>query len=188
MLKTLYAKKTGMTSRYTTEGDRVGATILEVPMTKVKDLITKDKRGYNAVRVEFMSGKKQKNREIRTDETPEIGSEIKVEEFVNAGDHVDISGIMKGKGFAGPVKRYGFKGGPRTHGQSDRERSPGSSGPTTTPGRVLKGKRRAGHMGNEKVMIKNLRVLEVNGEKRLITVQGGVPGARGGMLLVRRAA
>lgn len=155
----------------------MGATVLTIPPMQVKGLRTESKHGYKAVQVEIKDGKLTRVREIRTEDEPEVGSEIKFDEIVAAGDRITIAGITKGKGFAGAVKRHGFKGGPRTHGQSDRERAPGSSGSTTTPGRVYKGKRRAGHMGNERVTIQNLRVLDVNAEKRLITVKGSVPGA-----------
>jgi large subunit ribosomal protein L3 len=138
MITKIFAKKGRMTNRYTPEGVRLGATVLEVPMMTVKDLRTKGKNGYEAIRfmIKGLVNKKEKVREVRTEEIMEAGTEIKVAEVFKPGDMVDVAGIMKGKGFAGVVKRYGFKGGPRTHGQSDRERSPGSSGPTTTPGRV----------------------------------------------------
>lgn len=168
-----------MTGKYNPKGERVGGTILLVPEQKVLDSRTLDKHGYSAVRVQIQNSnnKKQKIREVRTEEAAKPGTEIKLEEMIKEGDVVDVQGISKGKGFAGGVKRYHFKGGPRTHGQSDRERAPGSIGSTTTPGRVYKGKKMAGHMGVDTVTIRNLKVLAVDAEKKQIIVGGSVPGA-----------
>jgi len=113
-----------------------------------------------------------------------LGKGGKLAEIVKEGDTVVVTGISKGKGFAGVVKRHGFAGGPRTHGQSDRERAPGAIGSTTTPGRVLKGKRMAGHKGQEKVTIKNLEVLKVDEEKNAIFLKGSVPGVRKSLLTI----
>ena len=103
------------------------------------------------------------------------------------GDLIDVTGTSKGKGFQGVVKRHGFSGGPKTHGQSDRWRAPGSIGATTTPGRVFKGTRMAGHMGDERVTVQNLEVVRVDTERNLLLVKGSVPGATNGFLLVRRS-
>jgi large subunit ribosomal protein L3 len=103
-----------------------------------------------------------------------------------AGESVDIVGTSKGKGFAGGVKRHGFAGGPKTHGQSDRHRAPGSIGSGTTPGRVLKGTRMAGHMGSERVTLKKLQVVQADPERNLLLVKGSVPGANGGLLLIKK--
>ena len=102
------------------------------------------------------------------------------------GDLVQVTGISKGKGFAGGVKRHGFAGGPRTHGQSDRERAPGATGSTTTPGRVLAGKRMAGRLGGGKVTIKNLRVLKVDAENNQIFVSGPVPGVAKRQIILKK--
>ena len=104
-----------------------------------------------------------------------------------SGDMVNISGISKGKGFAGGVKRYHFAGGPKTHGQSDRHRAPGSVGSTTTPGRVFKGLRMAGHMGNRRVTVRGLEVVEVDLERHVVLVKGAVPGAKNGLLLIKKS-
>lgn len=106
------------------------------------------------------------------------GKETKLTELFKEGELVKVQGISKGKGFAGNVKRNNFVGGPRTHGQSDRERAPGSIGSTTTPGRVLKGKRMAGRMGSERVTVKNLRIIKIDPEKNLLYLKGAVPGNR----------
>ena len=103
-----------------------------------------------------------------------------------AGESVDIVGTSKGKGFQGGVKRHGFRGGPKTHGQSDRTRAPGSIGSGTTPGRVLKGTRMAGRMGNERVTVKKLEVIQADPERNLLVVKGSVPGANGGLLMIKK--
>nr|AKQ03264.1 50S ribosomal protein L3, large subunit ribosomal protein L3 [uncultured Microgenomates bacterium Rifle_16ft_4_minimus_37906] len=102
------------------------------------------------------------------------------------GDIIQVTGTSKGKGFAGVVKRWHFAGGPRTHGQSDRERAPGSIGQTTTPGRVLKGKKMAGRMGGERVTLKNLQIVSVNPETNEVEISGPVPGVTGGLLIVKK--
>ena len=99
---------------------------------------------------------------------------------------MDIVGTSKGKGFQGGVKRHGFRGGPKTHGQSDRTRAPGSIGSGTTPGRVLKGTRMAGRMGNERVTAKKLEVIQADPERNLLVVKGSVPGANGGLLMIKK--
>ena len=185
MLNILFAKKKEMTGKYTPKGERVGVTVLEMLPTKIKDLRTKEKHGYNAVRLKMQGARhKEITREVRTEETLEPETEIKLEEVLKVGDFVDVAGITKGHGFTGAVKRWGFAGGPRTHGQSDRERAPGSSGSTTTPGRVYKGKRRAGRMGNDRVKVRNLEVLAIDSEKGIMSVKGAVPGAKNGLVEV----
>ncbi len=116
----------------------------------------------------------------------QIGEKLTVSDFFNIGDKIKVSGISKGKGFAGVVKRHGFKGGPKTHGQSDRQRHPGSIGQTTTPGRVYKGKRMAGHMGREQVTVKNLAVFDIKPEENLLIVRGLIPGNKGGLVKITK--
>jgi len=111
-----------------------------------------------------------------------VGQTDSLGEIFKEGERIIVRGISKGKGFAGVVKRYHFKGGPRTHGQSDRERAPGSIGSTTTPGRVLKGKRMAGRLGRERVTVKNLKILKIDSEKNWLYLQGAVPGVRKGIV------
>src|SRR5215467_5430305 len=115
----------------------------------------------------------------------ELGSKFDAGLF-EVGESVDIVGTSKGKGFQGGVKRHGFRGGPKTHGQSDRTRAPGSIGSGTTPGRVLKGTRMAGHMGNERVTVKKLEVIQADPERNLLVVKGSVPGANGGLLMIKK--
>lgn len=126
-------------------------------------------------------------REIKISENlPKVGEMIKVSDVLKVGDTIQVTGVSKGKGFAGVVKRHHFKGGPRTHGQSDRERAPGSIGQTTTPGRVYKGKRMAGRMGQDKVTIKNLKVVGIDIEKNILIISGLVPGGRNSLLMIRK--
>jgi large subunit ribosomal protein L3 len=115
-----------------------------------------------------------------------VGDQVKVDLFAT-GDTVDVIGTSKGKGFQGGVKRYHFRGGPATHGQSDRERAPGSRSSGTTPGRVYKGARGAGHMGNDRVTAQNLKVVLVDVERNLIGVRGAIPGSRNGLVMVKEA-
>ncbi len=128
-------------------------------------------------------------REFRTKTSAEyeVGQELTVEQF-EVGDRVDVAGITKGRGFAGGVKRYGFKGGPKTHGQSDRWRAPGSIGATSGTGHVFKGKRMAGHMGNERYTAQNLQVIKIDSEKNLLAIKGSVPGHKGGLVILRDSA
>jgi len=119
-------------------------------------------------------------------EAIEVGDRVDVSLF-KAGDLVDITGWSKGKGFAGVVKRHHFAGGPKTHGQSDRHRHPGSIGATTSPGRVFKGMRMAGHMGNRQVTVRHLEVFEADPDRNLLLVKGAPPGGRNGLLLIKKS-
>ena len=127
-------------------------------------------------------------KEIRVESDTElkVGDLIKVGDVLKSGDVVAITGISKGKGFAGVVKRWGFHGGPKTHGQSDRERAPGSIGQRTTPGRVYKGKKMGGRMGSDQVTLKNLSVIDVDEKENTIAVVGAVPGIFGGLLFIKK--
>jgi large subunit ribosomal protein L3 len=127
-------------------------------------------------------------REVKADDTADltVGQVIKADAF-EAGDLVDVIGTSKGRGFQGGMKRHGFSGGPKTHGQSDRLRAPGSIGSSATPGRVFKGLRMAGRMGNDRVTVQNLKVLRVDPERNLVLGGGSVPGPNEGLVIVRRA-
>ena len=116
----------------------------------------------------------------------QVGQQIDASLF-QPGDRVDATGRSKGRGFAGGVKRYNFRGGPKTHGQSDRHRAPGSIGAGTSPGRVLKGLKMAGHMGNARVTVRNLEVVMADPERNLLLIRGAIPGARNSLLLIRRS-
>ena len=122
---------------------------------------------------------------IKSDEGMTLGQKITADVFA-VGDHVDVVGTSKGKGFAGNMKRHGFSGGPRTHGQSDRQRSPGSIAPTTSPGKIHKGKHMAGRMGSARVTAPNLKVVMVDAERNLLAVRGPIPGAAGSLVIVKQ--
>ncbi len=206
MFKGLIGKKLGMTQVFTDDGNAVPVTIIEAGPCFVTQIRTVAKDGYSAVQIGFEEVKEKKLtggqlghlkrndlptlrylREFRTS-TPEVkaGDKVDVAQF-EVGKRVDVVGFSKGKGFAGAMKRHNFRGGPKTHGQSDRGRAPGSVGATTTPGRVFKGKKMAGHMGNERVSSQNLKVVLVDIEKNLIGVNGSVPGPRGGLVVIKDA-
>ena len=207
MLKGLIGRKIGMTQIFDENGAAVPVTLIEAGPCFVSQVKTVETDGYNAVQLAFGEAKPKRLtkahlghlkvndlppvkvlREFRTKKLDEIQAGDKLDASVfAAGEHVDVVGISKGKGFAGSVKRYGFKGGPRTHGQSDRMRTPGSSGSGTTPGRVFKGKRRPGHMGDVQVTSSHIRVAMVDPERNLIAVQGSVPGPKGGTVVIKEA-
>jgi large subunit ribosomal protein L3 len=127
-------------------------------------------------------------REFRVDDLDaySVGQTVSIVDLFSAGDLVDVTGVSKGKGFAGHIKRHHFKRGPKTHG-SDHHRAPGSIGPGTTPGRVYKGMRMAGHMGDERITVKKVRVVRTDLERNLILVNGTLPGARNALILVKKA-
>ena len=206
MLKGLIGKKIGMTQIFDESGAAIPVTIIEAGPCYVTQICTAEKEGYSAVQLGFGETKpkrlaagelghlKKNNlppvrilREFRVKD-PQVneGDTVSVGLFA-VGENVDVIGTSKGKGFAGAVKRYHFRGGPKTHGQSDRHRAPGSNGSTTTPGRVYKGSRRPGHMGDERVTAQKLRVVLVDAERNLLGVRGAVPGCRGGIVMISEA-
>jgi large subunit ribosomal protein L3 len=206
-VKAILGRKVGMTQIFDEHGEAVPVTVIQAGPCYVTQVKKLERDGYDAVQLGFEEVKPQRlsggekghlarnelpvlrhlrEFDLRKDEEIEEGQRILVDVF-EAGDRVDVVGISKGRGFAGVVKRYGFGGGPKTHGQSDRQRAPGSIGATTTPGRVWKGKRMPGRMGSVRVTAQNLRVELVDPERNLLAVRGGVPGARGGLLVVTQA-
>jgi large subunit ribosomal protein L3 len=206
MLKGLLGKKVGMTQVFDQDGAAIPVTLIEAGPCYVTQIRTVQNDGYSAVQLGFeeikpksLSGGEKGHlkrndlpplrflREFRVKD-PDVkeGDTLKVDVF-NPGEHVDVVGTSKGRGFQGGVKRYHFKGGPRTHGQSDRERAPGSRGSGTTPGRVFKGSRGPGQMGFDRVTSQNLKVVIVDAERNLIGVRGAVPGSRGGLVIVKEA-
>lgn len=207
MLKGLIGRKIGMTQIFDESGRAIPVTLLEAGPCFVSQIKNAETDGYSAIQLAFGEVKpkrlskaelghlKTNNlppvrvlREFRTKKLEDInpGDELKASVFA-AGEYVDVIGTSKGKGFAGAMKRHGFHGGPASHGQSDRQRSPGSSGSGTTPGRVYKGKRRPGHMGDVQVTSSHIRVAMVDPERNLIAVQGSVPGAKGGTVVIKEA-
>jgi large subunit ribosomal protein L3 len=206
MLKGLLGKKIGMTQIFDDTGVAYPVTLIEAGPCYVTQIRRPEKEGYSAVQLGFsevhpkrLSGGEIGHlktselpplrflREFRT-KTPDVsvGDVVKVDMFA-PGERVDVIGTSKGKGFAGSVKRYHFRGGPKTHGQSDRHRAPGSRGSGTTPGRVYKGARGAGHMGDDRVTVQSLKVVVVDVERNLIGVHGAVPGPKGGLVVIKEA-
>lgn len=204
MVKGLIGKKIGMTQIFDENGTAVPVTLIEAGPCYVTQVRNPAVDGYSAVQLGFGETKpkhltggqlghlKRNNlpplrylMEFRVKE-PDLseGDQITVEVF-SVGDQVDVVGISKGKGFAGGVKRHGFRGGPKTHGQSDRHRAPGSRGAGTDPGRVFKGARSPGHMGNVRVTSQNLKIALVDPERNLIAVNGSVPGRKGGIVSIK---
>jgi large subunit ribosomal protein L3 len=203
MTQGIIGKKLGMTQILRDNGKVEAVTAIEAGPCAVVQVKTADKEGYNALQIGFGQAKRLSSpqrghlkdlgqfrylREFRTDdiEGVQVGDRIDVSLF-QAGDLIDVTGVSKGKGFAGVVKRHGFAGGPKTHGQSDRHRHPGSIGATTSPGRVFKGTRMAGHMGSERVTVRKLEVFQTDQDRNLLLVKGAVPGASNGLLLIRKS-
>ncbi len=205
MLNGLIGKKKGMIQDFDQEGQVVPLTVIEAGPVTVLQLKSKEKEGVKGVKVAFGQGKGKynkkptlgeakkaglKNAPAKIWEVPgeqedlKIGEKISVEEVFREGEKVNITGFSKGRGFSGVIKRHGFHGGPATHGQSDRQRAPGSIGQRSTPGRVYRGQRMAGHFGNEKVTVKNLEIFKIDGEKNYLYVKGAVPGAINGWVRI----
>lgn len=204
MLKGLIGKKIGMTQIFV-EGRALPVTLIEAGPCYVTQVRLPGKDGYSAVQLGFdevrpkiltggQLGHLKRNtlpplrflREFRM-KNPEVaeGDQLNVSQVFSTGEFVDIIGTSKGKGFQGGVKRYHFKGQNKTHGTSDRERAPGSRGSTTTPGRVYRGARGPGHMGNRRITAQNLKIVLLDPERNLIGVNGAVPGARGSVVEIK---
>ena len=205
----LVGRKAGMTRVFNEDGESVPVTVIQVEPNRVTQVRTPDIDGYQAVQVTV--GKRKASRvnkpmaghfakagveagrglwEFRLDDhqgdLPEVGSEITADLF-EGGQKVDVSGISKGKGFQGGVKRHNFRMQDATHGNSISHRAPGSIGQCQTPGRVFKGKKMAGHMGNERVTTQSLEVVRVDKDRGLLLIKGAVPGAPGGDVIVTPA-
>ena len=191
-----------MTQRFSEDGTLHAVTVIQAGPCTVVQVKTSEKDGYEAVQIGFDKAKRLNKpkqghlkslgefrhlREVSSKDPSGIeeGATIDVSIF-EAGEKVDVIGKSKGKGFAGVVKRYHFAGGPKTHGQSDRHRAPGSVGAGTTPGRVTKGFKMAGHMGNERVTSQNLVVMETDRERNLLLLRGAVPGPQNGLVLIKK--
>ena len=203
MVEGIIGRKVGSTQVFMPDGTIVPVTVIEAGPCYVTQVRTKDKEGYEAVQLGFGEAKGLSKaerghlkslpalrhlREVTAADISQVQVGQKIEaDIFQPGELVDVVGTSKGRGFAGVVRRHHFRGGPRTHGQSDRLRAPGSIGSTTTPGRVQKGTRMAGRMGGKRVTVQNLEVVEVDPARRLLLVRGAVPGARNGLLLIRRA-
>jgi len=208
-MKGIIGRKMGMTQIFDSSGTVIPVTVIQAGPCYVTQVRTADHDGYTAVQLGFEETKpsrltrgqlghlKRNNlpalkylREFRIrngESGMQEGQKITVGTAFIVGDRVDIVGTSKGRGFAGTIKRHHFNRQKKTHGQSDRERAPGSSSSTTTPGRVYKGTRRAGHMGSQRVTAQNLEVMVVDDERNLLAVRGSVPGAKGGVVVIKPA-
>ena len=198
----LIGRKVGMTQVFQDDGTMVAVSVLAIEPNTVTRLRTTERDGYTAVQLGTDVAKKLSKpeagqlkdlprtatiREFRVDSVDDVkvGQTIGIADLFTAGDVVDVTGVSTGKGFAGHIKRHNFRRGPKTHG-SDQHRAPGSIGPGTTPGRVYRGMRMAGHMGDERVTVKNVRVVRTDTDRNLLLVKGSLPGARGGLILVKK--
>jgi large subunit ribosomal protein L3 len=204
MIQGLIGRKLGMTQVFDDRGVVHPVTVVEAGPCVVTQVKTDEKDGYAALQLGFgldnrlnrpERGHRQASgfmsrhlREVKAENVADysVGQVLQADVFAE-GEIVDVTGTSKGKGFQGGVKRHGFAGGPKTHGQSDRHRAPGSIGSSATPGRVFKGMRMAGHMGNERVTVQNLKVIRVDTERNLLLIEGSVPGPNQGLLIIRRA-
>jgi large subunit ribosomal protein L3 len=205
----LIGRKVGMTQFYNAEGNVIPVTVIETGPCVVVQKKETAKDGYNALQVGFGSKKAQRVnkpmqghmakagkgafevlKEFRLVDVSqyEVGQEIKVGDLFKAGDHIAVSGTSKGHGFTGVIKRWSFAGFPGSHGTHEYFRHGGSIGNRSYPGRVRKGKKMAGHWGNEQVSIQNLEVVDIRPEENLMLVKGAVPGAKHGVVIVRSAA
>jgi large subunit ribosomal protein L3 len=203
----LIGRKLGVTQVFQGDGTMVAVSVLAIEPNTVTRLRTAERDGYTAVQLGTDGGRKITKpeagqlkalpkgvqdlatiREFRVDTVDgyELGQSVALGDVFAEGDLVDVTGVSKGKGFAGQIKRHNFHRGPKTHG-SDHHREPGSIGPGTTPGRVYKGLKMAGHMGDDRVTIKKVRVVRADPDKNLLLVKGSLPGARGSLILVKKA-
>ena len=205
MKKAIIGKKVGMTQIFDEMGKVVPVTVIEAGPCTVVQKKTMEKEGYSAVQLGFADVKERKLsqperghlekagvglkkhlKEFRLEdaESLNVGDELKADTFAE-GDKIDVTGTSRGKGFAGTVKRHNFAIQRRSHGGGPVHRHAGSMGPGTTPGKILKGKKMAGHMGVEQVTIQNLDVVKVDAELNLIAVRGAIPGPRGGIVYLK---
>jgi large subunit ribosomal protein L3 len=199
----LIGRKLGVTQVFQDDGTMVAVSVLAIEPNTVTRLRTDARDGYTAVQLGTEESKRlnkpdagqlkdlpqvAKIREFRVDSVDdyEVGQKIAIADVFADGDLVDVTGVSKGKGFAGHIKRHHFHRGPTSHG-SDHHREPGSIGPGTTPGRVYKGVKMAGHMGDETATIKKLRVVRADSERNLLLIKGSLPGPRGSLILVKKA-
>jgi len=206
MFPGIIGRKIGMTQLFQESGEAMAVTAIQAGPSVVTQIKSRERDGYDAIQVGFIENKVKQSqlssaenghlrglenvrylREFRTNDINSVKRGDKVDVgFLKQGDLINVTGFSKGRGFAGVVKRYHFAGGPKTHGQTDRHRAPGSIGATTFPGRVLKGKRMAGHMGNRRVTARKVEVIQADPESNLLLVKGAVPGATGALLIIEK--
>jgi large subunit ribosomal protein L3 len=204
MITGIIGRKVGMTQIFGEDRTVSPVTAIQAGPCFVTQIKRVEKEGYNAVQLGYGDTKRlnapekghlkkvgmlEHLREFDMDDisSVEVGQKVDVSLF-KLGDAVDVTGLSKGRGFAGVVKRHHFSGGPKTHGQSDRHRAPGAIGSTTFPGRVWKGLRMAGHMGHSRVTVRNLKVVQVDAERNVLFVLGAVPGTKNGLVTIRRSS
>lgn len=206
-MKGIIGRKMGMSRVFDESGKSVSVTMIKAGPCKVTQIKTAETDGYNAFQVGF-EDKKEKNtskaefkhfekaglkpmrilkefKNFDSEGSVGLGDEITVDVF-SAGEKVDVTGWSKGKGFQGVVKRHGFAGGPKTHGQSDRLRAPGSIGQSSYPSRVFKGMKMGGRMGNDKVTLRDRRIVRVLPDKHIVMIEGPVPGAINGLVIIKK--
>ncbi len=209
MMIGLLGRKIGMTRVFTAEGVSVPVSVVEVHPNRVSQIKTAENDGYSAVQLtggtkkankvskpqaghfakaEIEAGDLQMEFRIDSEDAFQLGQVLSVADVFTAGQHVDVSGVSKGKGFAGTVKRYNFRTQDATHGNSRSHRVPGSIGQNQTPGRVFKGKKMAGHMGNVRCTVQTLELVRVDAERNLLLIKGAIPGAPGTRIEVKPAA
>ena len=206
-VKAILGEKMGMTQVFTEEGRAIPVTVVQAGPCVVAQIRTQERDGYSAVQLGFGEIKESRVTkpmkghfakagltpakhlvEVRTDDASEyeVGSKVTVEKFV-AGEHVDVIGVSKGKGFAGVMKRHNFHGKPDSHGTERKHRSTGSVGAGTTPGRVFKGMKGPGHLGHDRTTILSLEVVESDTERNLLLIKGAIPGPNGSLVVIRNA-
>lgn len=204
MIQGMIGKKLGMTQIFGDRGQVIPVSVVQAGPCRVVQLRTPEKNGYTAVQLSYQEVKEDRLsrpasghlkkwgvpsarhlREFRCDPQDLQAGQIITAGLFQKGEKVDVIGVSIGKGFAGVIKRHHFSGGPATHG-SMFHRTPGSIGASSFPSRVWKNQRMAGHMGNERVTVKNLEVVEVRGDENLLLIRGAVPGSRGTLLLIRK--
>lgn len=202
MASGMIGKKIGMTRLFTENGTVVPVTAIKAGPCKVIQIKTEDKEGYNAIQLGYEESKRLNKprkghlkgngdfrylREFRVNDLAEIeiGQQFTVDMF-EPGEKVDVIGTSKGRGFAGVVKRHHFGGSPKTHGTKDQHRASGSVGGGTYPGKTWKGQRMAGHMGNSRVTVKNLEVVQANADRDILLIKGAIPGHRNSLVLIEK--
>jgi large subunit ribosomal protein L3 len=204
----LLGRKIGMTRVFTPEGVSIPVSVVEVHPNRISQVKTVDNEGYSAVQLtagtkkasrvskpmaghfakaEIEAGDMQVEFRIENEDEFKLGQAVSISEIFTAGQHVDVSGVSKGKGFAGTVKRHNFRTQDATHGNSRSHRVPGSIGQNQTPGRVFKGKKMAGHMGNVRCTVQTLELLRVDAERNLLLIKGAIPGAPGARIEIKHA-
>jgi large subunit ribosomal protein L3 len=188
MIDQFFVTKLETSQTFDEKGNRVVVTHLQAGPLTVKRIKTVEKDGYDALVCGVAARKQPKELKLLSPSPLQPGAQIKLSDVFSVGDLLKATGFSKGRGFSGVMKRHGFSGGPKTHGQSDRSRAPGSIGMRTTPGRVWKGKRMAGHYGVAAKSIRNLKVINFTEAGNILTISGTVPGARNSLIKLTKNA